>query len=578
MPQWMRHVTIVLAVAGPLLFFRLGAARLWDRDEPRNARCAVEMLERGDWVVPTFNGELRTHKPVLLYWLMMSAYQVFGVSEFAARFWSATLSLGTVLCTYMLGRRLFSPSAGLWAACCLAPALMFQVASRAATPDATLIFLMTAALTALVYASFMRLIATAEQSPWGFAPLGWGGTIVVYGLLGLAILAKGPVGIVVPLAIAGVWMLTPTFIEGRGSLLARFRAAIASDKVLNAVVKLRPLLGLCIALLIAAPWYILVGERTDGEFLVGFFWEHNVRRATETMEGHRGPALFYYPVVLMAGFFPASLFLIPSLSEAYRTLKARGGAAGGLAFCLVWIIVVVGLFSLAKTKLPSYVTPCYPALALLVGYVLDGWATGRLAINTAWMRWSSAASAIVGLGVCVGVYFAAHRYVPGEEWLAAVGLTAIAGGVAAIVCERLRRPPAFAAGATLAGGALFSLLLFGFGPAAADGHRRMPPIAEGIGHDGERWAAYHCLEPSWVFYGQRPIAELGEAGDAGKFVRTPGNRLLVKARDLENLHEQLPPGTRVVDEFPLFLKGERVVVLTNSAESTAAEPKKTQSR
>ena len=91
----------------------LGGPRLWDRDEPRNAACAREMLERGDWVVPTFNAELRVLKPVMKYWLMISAYKVFGVNEFAARFWSAVFALATVWATYFIGRRLFDASAGL---------------------------------------------------------------------------------------------------------------------------------------------------------------------------------------------------------------------------------------------------------------------------------------------------------------------------------------------------------------------------------------------------------------------------------------------------------------------------------
>ena len=85
-------------LASTVFFVNLGTPKLWDRDEPRNARCASEMLERSDWIVPTFNGELRTHKPVLLYWLMMSSFRLFGTTEFAARFWSATLSVGTVMC------------------------------------------------------------------------------------------------------------------------------------------------------------------------------------------------------------------------------------------------------------------------------------------------------------------------------------------------------------------------------------------------------------------------------------------------------------------------------------------------
>ena len=134
MKQLALHQSLIVAVAAVVFFVNLGVPRLWDRDEPRNAGCTAEMIERGDWVVPVFKGELRTHKPVLLYWLMMSAYSVFGVNELGARFWSAVLGIGTTLVTYHIGRRLFNAQVGLWAAVILSTSLMFDVAARAATP------------------------------------------------------------------------------------------------------------------------------------------------------------------------------------------------------------------------------------------------------------------------------------------------------------------------------------------------------------------------------------------------------------------------------------------------------------
>ena len=132
MKQLSLHLLLLLVVAGGIFFTNLGSAKLWDRDEPRNAGCAVEMMSRNDWVVPTFNNELRYQKPVLLYWLMMSAYWMFGTNEFAARFWSSLLGVGTVLLTYGLARRLFSPNVGLLAGIVLASTIMFDVAARAA--------------------------------------------------------------------------------------------------------------------------------------------------------------------------------------------------------------------------------------------------------------------------------------------------------------------------------------------------------------------------------------------------------------------------------------------------------------
>src|SRR5690606_24070120 len=95
-----RDLLIVLAVSSFCFFLNLGGPHLWDRDEPRNAGCAAEMLAANDWIVPTFNAQLREHKPALTYWMMMLSYLVFGVTEFAARLPSALYGVGTSLLTY----------------------------------------------------------------------------------------------------------------------------------------------------------------------------------------------------------------------------------------------------------------------------------------------------------------------------------------------------------------------------------------------------------------------------------------------------------------------------------------------
>ena len=95
MARLVRHQAWIILAAGVLFFTNLGGPRLWDDDETKNASCAREMLERGDWIVPSFNYEPRYDKPILLYWLMLGAYHAFGVNEFAARFPSALLALGT---------------------------------------------------------------------------------------------------------------------------------------------------------------------------------------------------------------------------------------------------------------------------------------------------------------------------------------------------------------------------------------------------------------------------------------------------------------------------------------------------
>src|SRR5688572_18340956 len=139
LPSW----AIVAGMAALTFFLGLGSPQLFDEDEPKNAECGREMFVRGDWLVPTFNEELRTDKPILVYWFMLSAYHLFGVTEFAARFWSAVHGVGTCLLTYNIGRVLFSRRIGLWAGIMLASSLMFTTVARASTPDSTLIFFTT---------------------------------------------------------------------------------------------------------------------------------------------------------------------------------------------------------------------------------------------------------------------------------------------------------------------------------------------------------------------------------------------------------------------------------------------------
>jgi len=559
MPMWLRHHLLIIVLAAPILFFRLGAARLWDRDEPRNARCAVEMIERNDWVIPFFNDELRTHKPVLLYWLIMSAYGVFGVNEFAARFWSAALGLGTIFCTYHLGARLFNRSTGLWSALALAPALMFDVASRAATPDAPLIFFVTASLLAYVCWTF----TASEKATEPRFPRGWIAGVVVYALMALAVLAKGPVGIVLPVAIIGASLWASRFLSANDATASVRLCGFHPRSLLALVWEMRPVTALAMLLILAVPWYAWVGYRTNGEFLFGFFWDHNVRRATETMEGHQGPALIFYPITLLVGFFPASVFLIPSLLESWKSLCANHPKRNAILFCLTWIIVVVGLFSLAKTKLPSYVTPCYPALALLVGNLLHRWTSGQLVISPVWLRVAIASNIVIGVAVMGGIYAATDRYLPGEQWLSVIGVVLVLGGIAAVICEFALSSSAQAAAATSAAGLIFSLLLFGLGPTAADRHQQSHLLLAAVrsGDDGDV-AAAGCLEPSWVFYLQRPILEIPQPQEAAAFLSAASDRyVILRERDYLALEGQLPDDVEIFARAPLFLKADTLLVV-----------------
>ncbi len=158
-----RHQLLLAAIAGLMFFVNLGATHLWDVDEAIFSQAAREMYERGDLVTPYFNGEVFPDKPAMMYWLMASAYEVFGTTEFAARFWSAAFGVGSVLLVYRLGRLMFSPTVAFWAGLILATTLNFNIIARAATPDAFLTFF--SALAMLVFVSATAKARTQSGEP-----------------------------------------------------------------------------------------------------------------------------------------------------------------------------------------------------------------------------------------------------------------------------------------------------------------------------------------------------------------------------------------------------------------------------
>jgi 4-amino-4-deoxy-L-arabinose transferase-like glycosyltransferase len=141
----------VIVGAGVLVFFtNLGSAALWDDDEPNYAACAREMLDRNDWVVPTYNGSLFPQKPPLMYWTMIVGFKLFGIHEFGARCGAALFGIATALGTYALGRRLFAPGVGLLGGLIVVSTFIFTISARAATVDSALALLSVGAMLAFV--------------------------------------------------------------------------------------------------------------------------------------------------------------------------------------------------------------------------------------------------------------------------------------------------------------------------------------------------------------------------------------------------------------------------------------------
>ena len=512
------HLVLLIAISTAIFFNNLGSARLWDRDEPRNAGCAAEMLARGDWVVPMFNDELRHQKPILLYWLIMSAYQFFGESEFAARFWSAASGVGTVLATYGIAVRLGHALVGLLAGVILSSNLMFAVAARAATPDSLLIFCGTTALWIYVVGTFAaRQSSVGEpelRDPGHWFPRNPVYVIGFYSLLGLGVLAKGPIGFLLPMAVVGWFGLVKRSpLDSKSTELnhnRRWRVWLSPFRprhFLAMVWSLQPLTGAIVVLLIAAPWFALVDARTQGDFTRQFFFGEHFGRATTALESHGGN-IGYYPLAILVGFFPWSIFWVPVVLALVARIRALERFSAIELFCLLWILLQVGVFSLVQTKLPSYVTPCYPALAILTSLCLVRWARHESRLTSAWIALALSTLVVGGVLVSTGLGIAAIEFFPQQRWLLLLGLIPILGGAIA-GCQLWQSSRQQVLMTTMASSILFCFTLFGYGTVAINSVQQhqliLDPIAES--NPGQLVAAYRGLESSWVYYSGKTIYE-----------------------------------------------------------------------
>lgn len=557
-----RDLAWIVALSSVLFLTRLGAARLWDRDEPRNARCAVEMLSRHDWIVPTFNGELRAHKPILLYWAMMASYMCLGETEFAARLGSAAAAMGTVSLTYLMALRLHGRGAARWAATVLATSLMFHVSAHAATPDSLLIFFSTLGLTIFVFLfdePFWR--PNFYSSLQGFAPSARRAnlckTAALHGALAVAVLAKGPVGWILPTAIMICFGWLNAWCDNHATqpnYLERLAAPIRF---------LRPGVAMVMLLLVAAPWYLAVGWKTQGEWLRIFFWEHHVSRATQTMEGHSGHPLIYYPAVLLVGIFPWSILTVPGLiwlaaQKPWRSADRR------LLFPLTWVGIYVVLFSAARTKLPSYITPCYPAMAILCGQFLHEWPSHVGAPARWWLRWSAGSLIVIGIGLLVGLVIAAQQFLPGSPWVASVALIPILGGLGLLrLFWREQWQSGFALLATC--GAAMLLVAFGWiGPRVGRESKidQLLATAQQLETNGAL-VSYGVHEPSWIFYGRRTIQFLpaDHANEAARHLASPSTLLITSRHFLASLEKASASRLIQVAEVPNFLRDDPLLLV-----------------
>jgi 4-amino-4-deoxy-L-arabinose transferase-like glycosyltransferase len=314
----------------PCLFFHL-----FEPDESRYAEIGREMLERGEWVVPYLQSEPYLDKPPLLYWLIEASYLLFGVKVWAARLVPALAVHGCVLLVYGLGRRSVGERAAFWGALALGLAPGWVSMGRLLLMDSLLSLWTTLAL----LCSFEAV--RGERLRWGW----W---MLAALACGLGVLTKGPVALV--LLLPPLWL--QRWLTGTGCRIGRAGAFVF----------------MLLLLAVTLPWYVAVSLRIPS-FVRDFLWEHNVRRFLAPFAHAHG--IWFYGPVLLGGLLPGTLLLVPFvrflLSSDPKRSRRRTVELSFLLLSGGWCLF---FFTLSQCKLPTYIMPAFPLLALAFGHYL----------------------------------------------------------------------------------------------------------------------------------------------------------------------------------------------------------------
>jgi 4-amino-4-deoxy-L-arabinose transferase-like glycosyltransferase len=419
------------------LFSHLGAIGLVGPDEPRYAWIARAMAQSGDWVTPRLYGSPWFEKPILYYWMAAVGFELHLPAEWAARLPSALAALAAALSIAWLasgcegvGRQQAHGPAQfrLTNPVILAPLLLSaSVAAigfaRAATPDmlfaASITFAMAAASVVLRDSGGLRdsRNPSASGTPRNSAP-----ALVGFGaFVGLAVLAKGPAAIILAGGAVGVWMLA----------VRRWRPAFGL---------LHPL-ALGSFSVVALPWYIVCAVRNP-EFLHVFIFEHNFERYLTPIFQHPQPFWFFIPIILLA-ILPWTAFLIPAACDGLRLWRANRWRDSPAFFVACWAFFPILFFSFSESKLPGYILPAVPALALTLARAVSKTMQPRSARG--WPIFAFLGLTWVGLAAGSWIWLRYLPFAAAVSCRAAVlagSVIAAAGGIAILFCSALRRSAA----------------------------------------------------------------------------------------------------------------------------------------
>jgi 4-amino-4-deoxy-L-arabinose transferase-like glycosyltransferase len=513
-----------------------------DRDESRFAQATRQMLQTGDYVDIRLRDEARLKKPIGIYWLQAAATKLAGGEDIANPIWTYRLpsllgALGAILATLAIGRRWLGAEAGFAGAALLAATLLLGMEARQAKTDAFLLLTVVVAMAGL---------AEAWMPPPGAAPMARWRWMSFWVAIGIGILVKGPI----ILMVAGLAAIVLTVSDRRFSWLGR----------------LRPWPGVLIAMGIALPWLIAITISSHGAFITQSLGGDMAAKLSGAKESHGAPPGAYlamFPVT----FWPGSLFALLALPWVWRNRRDRA-----VILCLAWVIPSWLVFEAVPTKLPHYVLPLYPAIALLAGAALSDRLT-TLAAAGGWRPWGARAVIVLWtlVGVALGaVVIAAAPLGDGRPSLrgilASLAIWAVTAG-GSWLCWRGRRRQA--AALVMVGSVVALGLAFGMALPALDAPWIAPRLKEALfqkmpaGHGPVLIAGY--AEPSaLIAFGTD--TKFGSGADAAGLLSDSGNGIAIVGGDQADAFKAVLDAAHVAVE-PLgtvsgfnYAKGKRIVL------------------
>lgn len=407
-----KHALWLVISVALIWFVNLEYRVLVKPDEGRYAEIPREMVVSGDWTTPRLNELKYFEKPPLQYWATATAYTLFGEHQWTSRLWTALTGFAGILLVWYAGLRLFGREAAGYAALLLGSSLLYVLMGHINTLDMGVTFFLTLGIVGLLLGQ--TRIEPDKQRNWML--LAWAG-------LALAVLSKGLMGLVLP-----------------GAALFIYMVAQGDFRVMK---RMHWLPGLAVFLLITAPWFYLV-MKANPEFFERFFiYEHYTRFTTKDL-GRYQPWYYFIPI-LLAGALPWTVLMFDTLLRTWRGSQLPSQMFNAQRFLLIWAIFIYVFFSVSGSKLPSYLLPMFPVLALLMGKRIAEMRERTLA----WMLVPVIPVALVWLGFAFNLEKLAdtplqHQLYPYYiSWLVSGAAVLLVGVLAALwLLKRLQKLPA----------------------------------------------------------------------------------------------------------------------------------------